>query len=63
VSKNVKRNLEQKLSKSECWGTALIAARKELVEVEERRALLLEAIPVFEKLAEIEKKPLTESGL
>jgi len=62
VSKKVNNVVVQNVSKSTCWGVALAAAKKELMETEERRALLLEAIPVFERLAATEAKAPTEAG-
>ncbi len=57
MSKPVKRKLEQQLSKYEnCWQTALDAARSELRHLDARRTMLLEAIPVFEKLIELGKR-------
>ena len=62
MSKRVNKNLEQDLSKKECRETALSAAKKELEDIEARRSLVLEAILVFEKLAEREREKKSASG-
>ena len=62
MSKKINNLLVQNLSKEEnCWEMAVKAARKELIEIEEKKARLLEAIPVWEELAKREQREKRES--